>query len=147
MTGLRAVVDEQLREAFGEVGMMDAPLMPPAGEPHEWGLNTIAFPRAMAVDFGLVELTPQEAADRATSRAWARQWHADRAMRRAEWFSAVRDALYPDAVAMLDIHFPDDQLDDCEACTVDPYDARVPWPCATVLAAAQAVGIPEPEGI
>lgn len=149
MTDLRLVVDQQLREAFGEVGTMDPPLLPPhpAGEPDERGHNTIAIPRGMALDFGLVEPTPQEAADMAATRAWARPWRADRIMRNAEWFCAVRDACYPDAVAMLDLHVPDDDIDDCATCTVDPYDARVPWPCATVLAAAQAVGIPEPEGI
>lgn len=117
------------------------------GKPYQWGNNTIAIPRAMAVDFGLVEPTPQEVADMASGREWSRKWHADRVRRRAEWFSAVRDALYPDAVAMLDLHVPDELLDDCETCTADPYDGRVVWPCATVLAAAQAVGIPEPEGI
>lgn len=148
MTDLRLVVEQQLQEAFGEVGTMEPPLMPalPVGVHKSWG-HTYQIPRAMAVDFGLVEPTPQEAADMATSRAWARQWHADRTRRRAEWFSAVRDACYPDAVAMLDLHVPGDLLDDCEACTVDPYDGRVPWPCTTMLAAAAAVGIPEPEGI
>jgi hypothetical protein len=149
VTFLRAIVDQQLQEAFGEVGTMEPPLFPAdaVDQPYEWNNNTIAIPRGMAVDFGLVEPTPQEAADMAATRAWARQWHADRHQRRAEWFSAVRDACYPDAVAMLDLHVPDDDIGDCEACTIDPYDARVPWPCATLLAAAEFVGIPEPEGI
>lgn len=156
LVSLADVIDHDLETArgeqfdrgvFGEVGTMEPPLMPALPiEAYKWG-HTLQVPRAMAVDFGLVEPTPQEAADMATSRAWARKWHADRIQRRAAWFSAVRDALYPDAVAMLDLHVPDELLDDCETCTVDPYDARVPWPCATVLAAAQAVGVPEPEGV
>lgn len=119
----------------------------PAGQmPYKWG-PTFSIPRDMAVALGYSEPTPQEAAGIAASREWARKWRADRTLKSAEWFSAVRDALYPDAVAMLDLHVPDDLLDDCEACTIDPLEGRVSWPCSTVLAAAGAVGIAEPEGI
>lgn len=120
---------------------------PPAvGRPYEWG-HTITLSRGMALDLGLVDPTPQEAADQAERRAWARGWHAEQIQRRAEWFSAVRDAAGPVAAAMLDLHVPDELLDDCEGCTVDTYDGRVSWPCATVLAAADAVTIPAPDGI
>lgn len=150
MTDLRAFVDRQLNQALSLVPdseILDG-LSEAAGQPYQWG-NTYQIPRDMAVGMGLIPPTPQEAADMAASREWSRRWHADRIQRRAAWFSAIRDAAYPDAVAMLDLHVPGESpyADDCEGCVPHEWERGATWPCATVLAAAEAVGIPEPEGI
>jgi hypothetical protein len=102
----------------------------------------LTISRELALDHGIVEPTPQEKAVMAANSEYWRTERAAREMRRAEWFSAVRDAACPVAVAMLDLHVPD-AYGDCKGCGFEEL-AGLAWPCATVLAGAEAVGIPEP---
>jgi hypothetical protein len=104
-----------------------------------------AISREMAVDLGIVEPTPQELTDRSGSVADSRIRYAARIALSAEWFLAILDAAGPVGAAAVGLHTPG-RYGDCEGCGFEDM-AGLPWPCATVLAAAEAAGLPEPDGI
>lgn len=122
----------------------------PAAEATEPGIVVpfgfrIPMSRLEAIDHGFVEPT---AAEREVMEANSRKWAADHAARVARgkaWFEAVRAAAGPVAVAMLDLHVSD-EYGDCKGCGFEAL-AGIAWPCATVLAGAQAAGVPAPAGI
>lgn len=101
--------------------------------------------REQALDAGLVEPTVQEVADRAAQLAEFRIRHARRVEVSAGWFMAILDAAGPVGAAAVGLHTPS-RYSDCEGCGFEDL-AGLPWPCATVLAAAEAAGLPEPAGI
>jgi hypothetical protein len=113
-------------------------------EPFEQNVIAVRFglSRDMAILAGVVEPTPQERAGMAADRERCRAERAARVVRQAEWFSTIHDAAGPVGAAMLALHVPD-KYDDCKGCGFEEL-AGLAWPCATVLAGAEAVGLPEP---
>jgi hypothetical protein len=109
--------------------------------------NSFAFQisREDAIGHGLVKPTPQERAVMAANSDFWRRERQARIVRGAAWFSAILDVAGPVGSAMLEIHTPD-EYGDCVGCGFEDL-AGLAWPCATVLAGAQAAGIPEPAGI
>lgn len=115
-----------------------------SGDPFDLNVIAVRFDlsREMAIDAGIVEPTPQERAAMDVDRE---RWKASRARaaaQQAEWFSTIHDAAGPVGAAMLALHVPD-KYGDCKGCGFEEL-AGLAWPCATVLAGAEAVGIPEP---
>jgi len=113
--------------------------------------NVIAFSmtREMAIDHGLATPTPAEKAarDAATAR-WRehdnRLKQADKAMLAA--FYMLNDRT---ANAVLDLHKPTHgSYPECEGDDFHGAEAERPeWPCRTVIAIAQAHGIPTREDV
>jgi hypothetical protein len=143
------LLDEQVASAASQP-LDDAILTggdyaPPAvsEDPFHRNRFTLVISRGQALDFGLAEPTPQEAADRAAESARWRVKRAAAEARQAEWFAGIRAEAGPLGQAMLDLHVPD-AYGDCEGCGFEQF-AGLAWPCATVLAAAEAAGTPEPD--
>lgn len=115
-----------------------------SGDPFDLNVIAVRFDlsREMAIAAGVVEPTPQERAAMAADHERWRAGRAARVARQAEWFSTIHDAAGPVGAAMLALHVPD-RYDDCRGCGFEEL-AGLAWPCATVLAGAEAVGIPEP---
>lgn len=107
----------------------------------------INLSREMALDFGLVEPTPEEAEKR------AQEAREHRAKARASWevYDAARPALEaltdPIARKVLDLHAADSiEGPKCQGCDIDGYEAEQPeWPCATVELIADHYGIQLPD--
>lgn len=114
------------------------------GAPYKWG-HGVTMSRGMMLACGLVEPTPQERADQEASIARSRIRVAAKIARQAEWFVALHAAAGPVGGAMLALHVPG-QFGECEGDGFEDL-AGLPWPCATVHAAAEAAGIDVPEDI
>lgn len=114
--------------------------------PKKMGM-VVQVSREQAIDYGYVEPTPEEVAQRealtaryvASSRAaWAEY----------EVTAAALEAVAEPAVrAVLDLHAPDMNTFDV-TCSADVYDSEMgdheTYPCETVRAIANAYGIPLP---
>lgn len=104
---------------------------------------TIRMSREMLVGYGLAEATPEEQARIDVSRA---DMDRRRAAATEAWpgFVAALDAVTdPVARAVLDLHKLDDGY--CRGDEFGGYESEPPtWPCSTVDAVAEAVGIPVP---
>lgn len=108
----------------------------------------VPISRAIAIDYGIVEPTAEEAAERAESTRLA---EFDR---KAAWetYRAAKAALaeIPDELTrhLLDLHMPvGDYRVTCDGCDVDGYDSEQPeWPCRTVQTIAAHYDIELPEG-
>jgi hypothetical protein len=61
------------------------------------------------------------------------------------WFGRILDVAGPVGSAMLRLHTPD-RYGDCKGCGFEEL-AGLAWPCATVLAAAEAAGVAEIPGL
>lgn len=88
--------------------------------------------REMALDFGLVEPTPEEAEYRAQERAeWAerRRIGYEETKRYLAALDAITD---PITRKVLDLHSRD-HIDQCAGCDFAGYESEPPaWPCQTV---------------
>lgn len=130
----------------------DPPIMvPDPNAPPMMNRNAYSFlvSREMALDFGLVEATPEEAAEREASAAAFRARCADEwpvylhALRALDGLDAEN---YPVARRVLDLHAPVEPgapSPRCSECCRDG-DHPAEWPCATVEAVAGTFGIPLP---
>ena len=119
--------------------------------PLDFERNTIAFniSRDTALILGLVEPTPEEAAEMAANAAeWdrknARLRQADGAM-----LAALRAKNDPATNAVLDLHVgTGSDYPECEGDDFTGAEAERPeWPCRTVLALAKAHGVPTREDV
>lgn len=112
--------------------------------------NTVALSvsRDMLLDLGMVEPTPEEAAERHAS---AVAFYHERVAAWAVYEAArVQLAALTDPVsrALLDLHVPDDPEapERCEGCDWSGYDGQPgAWPCRTVAAIAEHHGIAVPD--
>jgi hypothetical protein len=116
---------------------------------HQYAKNAIAMTisREMALDYGLVEPTPEEAAERAEQ---AREWRL-----REEQAWRIFDAMVPRLAALtepatravLNLHANNDAEGGpaCDECYIG--DDRAPWPCDTVkaIAAVHEIEVPDIE--
>jgi hypothetical protein len=105
--------------------------------------TTVQVSRDMALDYGLVEPTPAEKAQR---DAWAAEY-AQRKQAATEAlpvFVAALDAVTdPVARVVLDLH--KDDRGSCAGDDYSGYEGEPPgWPCRTVEAVAAALGITVP---
>lgn len=119
--------------------------------PVDFERNTIAFnvSREMAVDYGLVEPTPEESAQRAARTA---EWKRKDALRRqadVDMLAALRAKDDPATDAMLDLHqSTGDSYPECHGDDFSGYDGERPeWPCRTVLALAKVHGVATREDV
>lgn len=64
---------------------------------------------------------------------------------RMGWFGQILDVAGPVGSAMLRLHVPN-RYGDCKGCGFEEL-AGLAWPCATVLAAAEAAGVAEIPGL
>ena len=111
--------------------------------------NSIAIrlSREEAVGYGLVEPTPEEAAERAERS----RLHDIKRAAAWEVYDAARPALDaltdPVARSVLDLHRSETvEHPRCEGCDMNGYDAERPyWPCRTVQAVAHHHGIELPD--
>lgn len=150
MTNLREVLNSQLAEVLRPDSFLDVDVLtgPTVGEESPaFERNVIAFrvSREDAIGYGLTEPTPQERVDMAARAEYWRLERAAREVRRAEWFTAVREAAGPVGAAMVDLHTPG-KWGDCKGDGFDE-DAGLSWPCKTLLVASEAAGIVVPEEI
>lgn len=102
--------------------------------------------REEAIAYGHVKPTPEEVEHHNTeSRVrWEKsvaEWEeADR------FRSALADVTDPVARVVLDLHRPlDDDTAECDHCVRGEYGDHEPWPCDTVEAVSQALGIKPPD--
>jgi hypothetical protein len=109
---------------------------------------TFAISRTMALDFGLVEPTPEEAAQRA---AEVERHRAESAARWPAWETALAALAAldnPIVRAVLDHHRPSDDkwLPTCDGgCDYAGFEGEPPeWPCSTVELIAETAGIDMP---
>lgn len=109
----------------------------------------ITVSREMALDYGMVEPTPEEAAERAASMA---AFLEQQERNRQQFLVAIaglrgRGGL---TAALLDLHAPDldaDYLVECPGCDFSGYEGEPPsWPCRTIELLADHHGIEIPEG-
>jgi len=107
--------------------------------------HVVSLARARALDAGIVEPTPQEAADKAAWLAASRVEQAQLEQARAAWFEAVLEAAGTVGAAILKTHVPG-EFGDCEGDGFDRF-AGLSWPCATLIVGADAAGVPIPEEI
>lgn len=112
----------------------------PAFKPFEKNSIAITISREMALAYGMVEPTPEEAAEMERSR---NTWQVRRDQARAEWVT-----IWPRLSAMtglertlLDLHCLT-MAGECQECTGDQW---VDWPCSTVVAVAAHHGITLPD--
>lgn len=107
--------------------------------------SVVQISRSVLIDNGVVEPT---AAEQEEMDASSELWEARRATYEAAltaWFAALRSVAGPVGVAMLDVHVAD-KYGDCKGCGFEEM-AGIGWPCTTVLAGAEAAGLPEPRMI
>lgn len=116
----------------------------------------IPISRDMALMYGLVEPTAQEAADRARDHE---RWRAENARTHARMadYAARLDALTdPAARAVLDLHAPVVEREHpkipneptCAGCDYQGWESEPPsWPCRTVRAVGALHDIHVPEGV
>lgn len=111
--------------------------------------NTITFAvsREMALDFGLVEPTPEEAAERAARTARWEGWRARHRAQQATMVAALNETGDAVTTAILALHSSNgSEYPECQGCDFSGAESEPPeWPCRTVLELARAHGIPEPE--
>lgn len=105
---------------------------------------SINIGRDMAIDFGLI---PPTARERIEQRRAAVKWKAyAEAQQRADNEMAQALSAIPDPVtaAIYSLHAPDDDAyPRCTGCDFAGSEAEEPgWPCRTVIALAEAHGIP-----
>ena len=110
--------------------------------------NTIAMSvsREMALDYGLVEPTPEEKAEREES---ARKWRQKRAEARpgtVAYLAALDGITDRPSRIVLDLHSRGaGHYPECTGCDYEGYESEPPsWPCRTVDAIADHYGIPTP---
>lgn len=102
---------------------------------------TILLSREQMLDHGLAQPTPEEAERRQAQLVEWRAREAERADRRRRWLVALDDMVGPVGRAVLALHTRTN-LADCSGCHEQSM-----WPCPTVEAVADAVGVRLPEGI
>lgn len=105
---------------------------------------TVQMPRDMAIDYGLVEPTEAERAEREASRVeWERRKQAATEAR-AVFVAALAAVTDPVARAVLDLHKPAER-GQCHGCDADGYEWDYPeWPCRTTTTIAAKLGIDVP---
>lgn len=115
------------------------------------GIQKIAYrvniSREMALMYGLVEPTPEEAAEREEAhREWVIESNKRALIREAAW-GHLRGIAEPALAAVIKLHgltvtrYGDDVCDHCrEGDMQDPVD----WPCDTIRAICTAYGIEVP---
>ena len=112
--------------------------------------NSIAFriSREMAIDYGMVEPTPAESAERDEQ---LRRFREKQAAERKKWTGETIPALrMTDQLTrrILDLHAPDLEAGwtpQCPGCDFGGYDGEPPeWPCRTIVALAEHHGIALP---
>jgi len=109
--------------------------------------SLIPMSRELAIDYGLIEPTPEERAEAERSRAAYERRKAEQEARTAALRAALAAVTDPIARAVLDLHAEQDGVawTTCAGCDTDGYDAEAPpWPCRTVDAVAEALGIEAP---
>lgn len=101
---------------------------------------TMAISREQAIDYGMVQATPEEIAARNERLA---RFHEEARALRAAWQPILR-ALYEDtrglAKVVLDLHapeFPEHTRATCKGCPPDNEYGQPDWPCDTVRAVAE----------
>lgn len=115
-----------------------------AGEPVEvrkYG-TVVPVSRDTAIDLGMVKPTAEEQAKR---DGWAAEYERRKQAATEAWpgFVAALDAATdPVARAVLDLHKREGS--GCGGENGDGYGEPEDWPCLTVLAVAEALGIPVP---
>lgn len=106
--------------------------------------SVVQVPRNIAIDYGLVEPTPAERAER---EVWHVEWEQRKqaATEAAAVFAAALAAVAdPVARAVLDLHKPADH-GHCHGCDADGYEWEYPeWPCRTATTIAATLGIDVP---
>lgn len=109
--------------------------------------TTVQVSRDFALDYGLVQPTPAERAER---EAWHVEWQQRKqaATEAAAVFIAALAAVTdPVARAVLDLHKPADR-GHCHGCDADGYEWDYPeWPCRTTTTIAATLGIDVPEDL
>lgn len=118
-----------------------------------WCTNSLTFAvsREFALDHGLMEPTPEEAAERAERAArWQAEHDAEQAA--AALVVLALDAITdPTSRAVLDLHQRDVYLDRdyrCDGCEAGGYEAESPaYPCATTKLIASLHGLAFPDGL
>lgn len=121
-----------------------------------WRANSIAlrFSREFLLDMGVVEPTPEEAADAErrladyrvrVARAWLQYDYARMRLNPASWVEPD-----PTAQAVLELHQPvlgwHDRRLECHGCEAEGFEWDYPaWPCSTVTAVAAVFGVPLPD--
>lgn len=156
MTDLRDIVDSEVRRVRllpADTSFLDGFDGPPhidgaPGTPAApFNNNSVALlvSREDAIVHGLVEPTPQERAVMAERSEYWRRDRAAREVRRADWFDQILTVAGPVGAAVLALHTPD-EYGDCEGCGFTDM-AGLAWPCKTVLAGAEAAGVPEVAGL
>lgn len=109
--------------------------------------SLIPMSREVAIDYGLVEPTAEERLEAEVSRAAYEHRKAEREVRMAAFRADLAVVGDPIARAVLDLHAEQDGVawTVCRGCDSDGYDAEPPpWPCRTVDAVAEALGIEVP---
>jgi len=126
----------------------------PAPEP-EPALERNAFSftvsREMALDYGLVEPTPEEATKRAADLDRYQREHAEEQAAAAATVRALDAITEPTSRAVLDLHqrapVPG-RAYVCEGCEADGYDHTSPaYPCGTTTLIASLHGLAFPRGL
>lgn len=114
-----------------------------------WVPNAIVMnvSREMALDYGMVQPTPEEKAER---EAAAERFRQSQVAKRSEFREAITELWLVGGVtaAVLDLHKPDLEADypDCPGCDVSGYEGEQPdWPCRTVRLLAEVNGITLPD--
>jgi hypothetical protein len=104
---------------------------------------TVPVSRQYALDYGLVEPTPEEQRER---DAWRAAYDEKRAAATAAWpvfVTALAAVTDPVARAVLDLHAAGDGR--CSGCDFDGYEAERPaWPCRTTCTVAAVAGVAVP---
>ena len=144
-------VYEQMTDAIGRQWSAPEPL--PGVKAASLEKNTIAFTisREMALDYGLVEPTPEEAEQRAAHLEQHQREHAEEQHAAALVVRALDAIADPTWRAVLDLHQRDVYLDRdyrCDGCDADGYEVESPaYPCRTTRLVASLYGLPFPDGL
>lgn len=109
---------------------------------------TFTVSREYALDFGLIEPTPEELAER---NARSHRFHIEQRATRAEFLAAIAQLREAGglATAILGLHAPDTEgqwASPCPGCDYSGYEGEPPeWPCRTVRLVAEHHGVDLPD--
>ena len=104
---------------------------------------TIQVSRELALDYGLIEPTPEERRQAAEDRRKWQAWQKRQNKRTADGLAALIAIKDPLAQRLLNLHNRarghDGRYMSCNSCSIG--DDEVDWPCITVLVIAEHHGI------
>ena len=100
---------------------------------------TFRISREAAVDWGLVEPTLEERAER---EEWRRRFDARQQaarLRKGEWLASLAAVTHPVLRAVIDLHGSQDR-EWCDGCDGGPDDSGE-WPCRTIVTVLDGLGV------